>query len=394
MSIIKTLDSGPRLVDSIRVLQLSRYLDSERGGGIYTYVQALSRAACSPGVSFRYASLVSAPGAGSNRDLAWAGDPALPKWRNAILLMKWLPSELQRSDVVHIHGVTDWHCVVAALWCVRAKIPFILTVHGGLYQQFLTLKLSRRIKAAIYKRLVLIHLLRRAYTVIALSESEKKVLWDIDRNIDIRVIPPAVDLPEQPREHAEPGGSPLRVIFLGRIVPIKSLDTLLLAIHQLRKDNVDVVLDVVGLGSPGFIDELRNMADRLGVASDVVWHGFAGVSQRTELIRKASVAVLPSLSENFGFFAAEAMAEGVPVIVSDGVGLADLVRRDGAGSVFRARDSQGLAVALSEYLDVSVQNERGNRAFQCAVREFSAQVMGEQFRDLYRQAAPSGRGCA
>src|SRR5262249_18375982 len=84
---------------------------------------------------------------------------------------------------------------------------------------------------------------------------------------------------------------------------------------------------------PGYEGQVRTAAQRLGLSGRVALLGRVPPEERWWLFDGAAAFVLPSHSENFGIVVTEAMARGVPVVVSEGVQAGDHVRRAGAGRV-------------------------------------------------------------
>lgn len=123
---------------------------------------------------------------------------------------------------------------------------------------------------------------------------------------------------------APPGpGRPLRVSFVGRLVPVKALPLLLQAMAQLRQDGVAVTLDVVGSGP--MERPWRAEAARLGLADRVDWLGALDAAGVARVIQASHVFCLPSVRESGGAVLLEAMACARPVIGMDFGGPAELV---------------------------------------------------------------------
>ena len=105
----------------------------------------------------------------------------------------------------------------------------------------------------------------------------------------------------------------------------------------------------------------------------------------------ADLVALPSRSENFGFAVAEAMVAGVPVIVSEGVGRAPMVRHWRCGTVIPVGDVTALTDALLAYRDPQRRATEGARAHAAAVAGFSLERMGEECAALYAHVAAAHR---
>lgn len=177
----------------------------------------------------------------------------------------------------------------------------------------------------------------------------------------ISVIPCGVDttlfapLPQaEARRCLGLGAGPL-LLYVGRIAPIKGLDTLLEAVRRLRQAGRPVRLLVVGgeADEPrdGHEAEVRALAGRLGLDGAVTFVG----AQPQERLRcwyaAADVTVLPSYYESFGMVALEAMACGRPVIASRVGGLPTTIRDGLTGLLVRDGDAAALAARIARVLD-------------------------------------------
>jgi glycosyltransferase involved in cell wall biosynthesis len=93
------------------------------------------------------------------------------------------------------------------------------------------------------------------------------------------------------------------------------------------------VLVVAGSGDDVYVRGLRAHAEKLGISSDVLWTGFLDRSAKAAALADADVFVVPSQSESFGLAAVEALSVGLPTVMTEGVGIASEVARNGAGVV-------------------------------------------------------------
>jgi D-inositol-3-phosphate glycosyltransferase len=213
-------------------------------------------------------------------------------------------------------------------------------------------------------------LMNQADRVIAATPAEEAQLQWLYR-ADVRrvaVIPPGVDLGLfYPRSAAEAkariGVDPRLklVLFVGRIEPLKGLETLLRALTLLLRRGVceydNLCLAVIGGDS---IDDqemtnaemgrLMALRDELGLAELVTFLGKQDQDELSDYYAAAEAVVMPSLYESFGMVALEAMACGTPVIASEVGGLAFLVKDGETGFHVPDRDPEALADRMCQIL--------------------------------------------
>ncbi len=171
----------------------------------------------------------------------------------------------------------------------------------------------------------------------------------IERGIDaskIKILPRGLDTELFTPGRSEPDfwrkwgsdGTGVRLLYVGRVSKEKDLDVLVQAFRTLREENVPVQLSIVGHGPYS-----ESLADQLPEAC------FTGYLTGEELARayaSADIFVFPSTTDTFGNVIIEAQAAGLPVIVSDEGGPAELVREGVNGLITKARDPEDFARAL------------------------------------------------
>jgi glycosyltransferase involved in cell wall biosynthesis len=189
------------------------------------------------------------------------------------------------------------------------------------------------------------------------------------------------------------GEDSARVLFLGRIDPIKNLECLLDAWTLVRQKMPTAVLEIAGEGEPSYVRALHERAARLGVAGSVAFRGFVTGEKKEKLLSQATIVVLPSLHENFGVAVLEALEAGAPVLVSPEVQLAEFVRSENAGRVVESTP-EALAEVILEMIGTEGAELRAyarERGPEIVARNFSPQAIGELLSTMYRAAASRSR---
>lgn len=301
-------------------------------------------------------------------------------------MRSWLRANIRNYDIIHTHGLFTFAPLAAARLARTARVPYVMTPHGALDAWGMSNK-SRFIKATSV-RLVEGPLLATASAVNFMSRLEQERAARHGLSFRPLLLPVGIIDPDAERASAIApiealAGDPRRMLlFLARIHPIKCADILLRAFAGL--EDRECMLVIAGGGDASLVDSLRNLAGELGIAERVKWMGFMGGAGKRWLLSRASIFTLPSASENYGIAAVEAMNAGLPVIVTAGCGLAEFVRRHGAGIV-----TDGSVAALRTALDTLLANvelargmgEAGRRA---ACQELSLDACGERLEKSYR----------
>jgi glycosyltransferase involved in cell wall biosynthesis len=175
------------------------------------------------------------------------------------------------------------------------------------------------------------------------------------------------------------------VLFVGRLDPVKGIDLLLQAFAIVRQSNPRAVLVIGGAGDPAYVQTLRVRAQELGIADDVLWTGFLDKAVKAAVLADADVFVAPSQSESFGLAAVEALAAGVPVVLSAGAGIAHDVVHAGAALVI-SPDAGAIARAVERILnDGELARHLGSRAQALVRSRYRADAVAAQLVKLYAE---------
>jgi glycosyltransferase involved in cell wall biosynthesis len=183
----------------------------------------------------------------------------------------------------------------------------------------------------------------------------------------------------------------LVILFLGRIDQVKGFPVLLPAFKRLLMSGIKARLLIVGPDSRGYGAKVRRMVDDLGLASNVQLQPAVVGEDKIGLMRAADCFVLPSLQENFGNAVVEAMQQGLPVVISNGVYICDSVERAGAGLVCNY-DEREVFLALQRLAQGKELRSAMARAAIRLGREFLPEALsGEYVAFLTSCARPSPR---
>ncbi|MEQ1945797.1 MAG: glycosyltransferase [Bryobacteraceae bacterium] len=268
-----------------------------------------------------------------------------------------------RPDIVHAH------LFPAMLWAAMAgngTIRFVATEHN-------TWNRRRR----WWFRAIDRQMYSGYRQIICVSQQVADALgdWLPELRPRVRVVANGIAIDNFPNVERQENPSPFTVLTVGRITEQKGIDVLMRAVRELPQ----VVLCVAGEGH--LRGELEDLARSLGIEERVRFLGAR--SDVPQLLAAADVYVQSSRWEGFGLAAVEAMASGLPVVVSDVPGLSDVVGN--AGLKFAMGDSAGLARAIRALTDNAGLRKSLSKNARLRAAEFSIERTADQYLTLYRE---------
>ncbi|MBI4525321.1 MAG: glycosyltransferase [Deltaproteobacteria bacterium] len=309
-------------------------------------------------------------------------------------LTRWLAQHLQEYDLIHIHALFSYAAIPAAYWASRCGVPYVVRPLGVLKRW--GMQNRRRWLKKISLRLIESRILAGAALVHYTSEEERQEAAESVTVARSVIIPNAVDLSTNSVIIEKRGLFRARypqligrtlIVFLSRLDPIKGLDLLLPAFAKVRERHPRATLVMAGTGERAFVARLQREASRLGIELDIVWADFVSGEEKWALLADADLFVLPSYSENFGVAAVEAMASGVPVVVSDQVGIHREIAEANAGLVVRC-EAGALANAVIRLVgDAELRSRMGANGRHLSRAQFSPEAVAARLIQAYTSIA-------
>lgn len=219
--------------------------------------------------------------------------------------------KLGRPDIIHNHGLWLMPNVYGARVKNNTGAKLVFAPRGMLSPAALRFSAVRK-KA--FGALVQNRALSSVDLFHATSEQEYDDIRAFGLTGAVAIVPNGIDVLEN-----DPAAQPKEkiVISLGRVHPKKGLDRLVRAWSAIEADFPEWNLLILGPSEGGHADELRRLAANLSLANVQVHDAVYGERKR-ELLARAELFALPTLSENFGMTVAESLAAGTPVISSKG----------------------------------------------------------------------------
>jgi len=223
-------------------------------------------------------------------------------------------ADFKQFDIVHLHNYRTLVNVIAA----NKGLPSVLQAHGSC----LPLRtLANPLHNFVWRNYILKQ--ASAYIADAEMEIDHYVAEGADHQ-KVRVIPVGIDIKEFAKLPTRKKGEKKRVLFLGRLHPLKGADLLAKAMQLLVTWGNDVTLAFAGIDY-GYEAELHKLVADLGVESNVEFLGACYGDAKIREYTNADVYVMPSRYEMFGLTFLEALACGTPVIITDKCGAAPLL---------------------------------------------------------------------
>ena len=294
----------------------------------------------------------------------------------------WLGRRIGEFDLLHIHGAWGLGLLTGLAAARLRDTPIVVTPHESLTAFDIDDSRSgaRRREKLLLKRLYL----RWTTLFVVASRLEAQDSLPTAKRDRARVVRfPVIDdtrplAPLRPRG----AGRELRVGFLGRIQAKKNLRLLIDALAELPEH---VQLLVAG-GGTELAQEERARAATLGVDRRVEWLGYLKPHAREQFLDNIDLLAMPSAFESFGMSAAEAMSRGVPVVIAERTGVAEVTAEHGGGLTVPPNAS-GVAAAIRALdADRDRLQELGSEAEVVARTEFGFSRSGEALSQAYADA--------
>ena len=230
----------------------------------------------------------------------------------------WTKVQIGEADEVWVHSMWTPGVMMAAWTALRMGKKLVRMPHGCMDPVKVRHHWWKKMWVTPFER----WLFKRADSVIATCEDEVKWIRGFEpevKNVEISSLGECVDCSRVERvERADERGA-LRLLFVGRLHPLKGVEYLIRALHELNHEihekGLGVVLKIVGKDE-GEGEKLRQLVKEFGL--DVEFCGVVSEEEKERAWDWCDVLVLPTLSENFGLVVAEALERGKRVVTTDG----------------------------------------------------------------------------
>ena len=291
---------------------------------------------------------------------------------------------INKNNVDIIHANTYTPIIPAVILGRVFKIPVVATIHHitlGCWKYWASqegVPAGSSFIGPFYEKLVLKMPVQMAHVV---SESTKKDLIKINAKVRINVLYNGIDIQEYngltSEEHYQK-----YLLFIGRLVSTKNLNTVILALKHVIIDFPDVKLVVVGRGP------MRNNWEQLsvenGLNSNISFAGHISETEKFNLLRNCTALVLPSILEGFGRVIIEAFAMSKPVLASKIRSLSEVIDDGKDGFLIPPYDIKSWANAIKDvFRNFEKGKAMGISGRKKAEDKFNLKVLSDGIEKLY-----------
>jgi glycosyltransferase involved in cell wall biosynthesis len=318
-------------------------------------------------------------------DVYYQKTGALRRWGYAPEMKTRLKILLREVDAVVIHSHYQYAGWLAGTLARRRKIPYVVYTHGSLKRD--SLKASRQIPKKLYLSLLESRNFRQAKALVFNAEEELENSLFADKGV---VIPNAISpgdfatLPERGQIRGQlPQLDQKQVfLFLGRVdILQKGVDILLQAFARHHAESPNSFLVIAGPSEGRDISEVQEMVVRLNLRDHVLFTGLLDNTAKKKWLRDADVFVMPSRYEGLSISLLEAMASGLPVILSRKAGLHRQVDRFQCGITIEP-EVENLYLAMQSMTDEGFRTTCGTNGRALILREHTWPVVAEKLEAL------------
>ena len=312
----------------------------------------------------------------------------------------WLRENAGNYDVVIVNGLWTFNSFGTWRALRGGHTPYVVFTHGMMDPWFKRQYPLKHLKKWLYWPWAEYRVLRDASAVLFTCDEERRLaresfaLYRCHEAIaGLGIRSPEGDPSEQRQEffaHFPHLRGQRLALFLSRIHRKKGCDLLLEAFAGRFKDDPAWHLVMAGPDQVGWQAELHRRAVELGIADRITWAGMLSGAVKWGAYRAAEIFVLPSHSENFGMVVAEALACGLPVLISDKVNIWREIAAAEAGIV--ASDTlDGTTSLFTRWLGMSTERQKHMRgqAKACFESCFEVNRTASGFADILARIVAS-----
>ena len=289
-----------------------------------------------------------------------------------------------KPDLVHVQS--HWLlCRSLIKRSVREGLPLVATNHFMPENLFGHVKIPHLLRNVVGNVMWrdLVRLVSKADRITAPTPRAVQLLTTHGLVKTAKAISCGIDLDRYQNRKVTKDPNVKTVLFVGRLDEEKRIHELLRAL-PLIPDNLNVHADIVGHGS--LCDELKALADELGIRNRVRFRGFVPDEELLDAFAACDVFCMPGIAELQSIATMEAMAAGKPVVAADAMALPHLARPGRNGWLYQPGDIAELADRLTQVCADDTGRARMGEISREIISEHALSATLDAFEGLYHQA--------
>lgn len=303
-------------------------------------------------------------------------------------LTQWLWQHMEEYDLVHVHAIFSYPSTVAMAIARHKGVPYVVRPLGQLCQWCLEQSAPKK---QLYLSLVERANLLQSQMLHFTSAQEQQETYQAGFQHPHWIVPHGVSTPtprprarQELRQRLQIPEDEFVILFMARLHPKKGLDYLIPALKDLATDR-HFTLVLAGSGSPEYEAEVKQFIQAAGLGDRTHCPGFVEAEEKDLFLQGSDLFVLTSHSENFGIAVLEAMAAGLPVVVTPGVALSTVVQEHQIGFVTELEQSAITTTINTCLSNPQVLQEQGNRARLLVEQHYSWRENALSLMNFYRR---------
>lgn len=309
-------------------------------------------------------------------------------WEYSSAMLYALKKNIQNFDLIHITSVFLSASLLGAYYAKKHKKPFIVSPRGNFMKQTYG---SKSLKKIIYTHFIEKFVLKNASTIHFTSEAEKRDYIETKLPFKGALVIPN---PFENENFDSVGNNILHnkwgikeeaeiVLFVGRLNWVKGFDTLIPAFADVLKKRSNAMLVIAGPDEAGYGAKIKSQISNLKINEKVIFTGLISGKEKEAVLHESNIFVLPSFSESFSMATIEAMAAGLPVVITKGVAISEEIKNSNTGVVIE-KDQKLLTDAIVGLLENKDEAKKmGGRGKEFVYKNFSAESVARRFIEEY-----------
>ena len=298
----------------------------------------------------------------------------------------WLWHHIANYDLVHIHAIFSYPSTIAMAIARLQKVPYIVRPIGQLCEWSLQQGASKK---QMYLNLLERANINHSQCLHLTSEQEQREVSKLYLKTPNFIAPLGLSLPtpipdarQRLRQHFNLRSDEPIILFLSRLHPKKGLEYLIPALGKLTHQRFSFIL--AGSGDPEYTAQVQSLLVAHGMCDRTYSTGFVEGELKNLLLQGSDLFALTSHSENFGIAVLEAMAAGLPVLVTPEVALAAEVKQYQIGYVTEL-NVPNIITTLEEYLtNVEQAQDMGRQARQFVLEHYTWNQIAAHLIQIYQ----------